>query len=171
MTGRWLNPVRTRADVLARAAWGALAAIHVPILLKSSAHLLAQPGWEHAGAWAVVVASLAFFAAKVAGTRVLDIRCRKTAAIVFLVACGLLHGPVRERALTDHAPETVAVLAAAGVAVVAAGRVLGRLQGTGKVSLEALLAPMWAPIDDDRVLVTRAMTVVGQLVPRGPPVP
>jgi hypothetical protein len=162
----------TRADLLARAGWSLLAAIHVPVLLKSSAHLLAEPGWEQSAKWAVVVLSLAFFAAKVAGVRVLKVRCRASGAVVFLVACGLIHGPVREKASSDRAPEAAAVLVLAGTGALAAAvmRRGGRLAGSGSSAAgAALLGPVWAVIDDGRAAVARSLTGLALAVPRGPP--
>jgi len=172
MTGPWFNPVRTRTDLLARAGWSVLAAIHVPILLKSSAHVLAEPGWEQSAKWAVVVLSLAFFVAKMAGVQLLNVRCRKTSAVVFLVACGLVHGPVREKALSYQSPETVAVLIVAGTAALAiVGRKrLGRLIGTDAAArVSALLGAYWTRIDADRAVIARSLTGLTLAVPRGPP--
>jgi hypothetical protein len=171
MTGACLNPVRTPTDFLARSAWLLLGGIHVPILFRSSATLLAEPGWEQGAKWSLVVLSLAFFGAKALGLRLFDVRCRRTAAVAFLVACGLVHGPVRERALADQPPAVTAVLVVAGsaAAALASRRRLERISSTAAAARAVLLASVWARMESNLVAVGRTVTDLRTGVPRGPP--
>jgi hypothetical protein len=164
-------PVESRTELLWRMGWGLLAAVHAPVLLKSSLHLAESPDWLAVTKWAAVLGVFAFFALKVAGLRLIRVNSRPAAAVVLLVACGLAHGQLRGQTLAYEVPETAAVLATAGV--VTAGLVLRRrcwLSGDGAALVRAvLLRTVFGCASDWSEVRALALPYLSQAPPRGPP--
>jgi hypothetical protein len=74
--------------------WAVVFGVHVWPLGSVAASLVRDPG--DAGGWGnllLLAAVMAFCAAKAAGARLLRVRSGWLGAILFLVACGLAHGP------------------------------------------------------------------------------
>jgi hypothetical protein len=85
--------VKSPADLLCRSMWFMLGAVHIAPVYRLGSGMIA--GELETAKWLSLLAitlSLAFFALKAAGVPFLRIQCRWTGIIIFLLACGLLHG-------------------------------------------------------------------------------
>lgn len=178
--------IRSTPDLLMRVLWLALTVVHIgPVLRVASS---AAAGELSAGRWislVVLLLSLIFFALKTLGVPFLRVRCRWTGVVLFLVACGLLHGNAKPQDWLEKTGYTVLVVgsvAGASESVRRAVRRRGRELAERLVGVVAALAALirgLAYLDALRLL-SRQVEVWGGLVwkwlegdgdtsPRGPP--
>jgi hypothetical protein len=108
--------VRSPGDLIVRSLWLILGAVHIAPVLRLGSALFA--GELETAKWLSLVAillSLAFFALKTVGVRFLRIHCRWTGIIIFLMACGVLHGNATSHDWFQKTGyTTLAIAAAAG---------------------------------------------------------
>jgi hypothetical protein len=158
--------------ILFRSFWAAILLVHLWPLVKVIGFLLAQP--DNPAAWGSLLAllvAIAFFSAKTAGVRWLQLPSRWTGAVVFLVACGLVHG---ER-VDPHDPlkiTTVAVVATTAATVLAIrqrrrlGELLTNLAGAPALTIHQLC--LWGERAGRSGWIRDHLLTIGH--PRGPPV-
>jgi hypothetical protein len=171
-----------RSDVLIRLLWLVLAAIHIAPMLRLGSVAIA--GDLAAGRWISLVAltaSLAFFALKTAGAPFLRLPAkanRGTALVLFLVACGLLHGNAKPQDWLEKTGYTaIAVAAAAGATTMASGRLRKRIGeflkrargGLSSSGVSAVLESLSGSVEQRVSLCWRGVLVACHAPPRAPP--
>lgn len=158
-------------------AWGALAAIHMAPVWRTSAGLISEgASVSKVGIWAALLASFAFFLLKTVDARFLRVRCRKTAIVAFLACCGLAHGGFVTNFAKEHPQQvvTLAVVLAVDTAVLLSPRLRPRLPEFFRRIGEGAAA-VWLPRVRYCTLVeeveSRVMAPAGvrRIPPRGPP--
>lgn len=181
---RWIHvrlpaviPIGSKGDLIVRAVWLLLAAIHISPLLRVGGAMLG--GELEAARWISLIAlalSLAFFALKTAGVAFLRVRCRWTALLLFLVACGLLHGNATPGAWLEKTGYTaIAMTTAAGASELVSRRSRRRTWEWLK-RLQSALASQWAAIhpcidvlDECAAALWRRLLAASHGPPRAPP--
>jgi hypothetical protein len=154
-----------------RLACGLLAAMHIAPLLRVSRHVLEQgPTPALVATWAVLALLVGLLAAKAAGLVFLPAGSRKASIIALILAAALFHGDVIVS--KDAAPTTVAVLTAAGGAVVAAPvlrRVHEHLTGRGVSFKDLFPTTLWARLRGEPSPAPLCLVDLSATRPRGPP--
>lgn len=175
--------IQSTGDVVARLLWLAMVVIHVGPLMRVGTFLLA--GELHGARWISLIAlvlSIGFFCLKLLGVSFLRLRGRWTPVVLFLVACGLLHGNATPHQWLEKTGYTVLIAsAAAGTSELTSRRMRRRLADAFNELSSRLRSLLAAKIDDLRRVSERAETEAAALgarlvalmasAPRGPPVP
>lgn len=110
-------PPRRLARALARAGWGALAAIHVPILVSVLGSIGGGPSDGRVGSAIALGAAIGLFVLKALDVRFLRLRSPRHACLAFCLATAIVHHDAVARCLDDRTVVEAAVVVSTVIAV------------------------------------------------------